>query len=99
MNARVALRLSARRRKAAVGEACPQLLRVRSHAERVLCDTDLYAKPLIPRKHQDAVAMVAYGALMTFLLIGSWVAFVGLESITKPAPHHNTPAAPAGDSQ
>lgn len=65
MNARVALRLSARRRKAAVGEACPQLLRVRSHAERVLCDTDLYAKPLIPRRYQDAA-----GAL---LMLAIWV--------------------------
>lgn len=70
MNPRITLRIAAaRRREAAADKACPSVLRVRSHAERVLCDTDLNAKPLIPRKHQDAAAMVAYGALMVFLLI------------------------------
>lgn len=71
MSPRIALRLAAeRRREAAAGKACPELLRVRvPAAQRVLCDTDLNKKPLIPRKHQDAVAMVAYGALMVFLLI------------------------------
>jgi hypothetical protein len=77
MNARIALRLSARRRKAATDEACPQLLRVRSHAERVLCDTDLHSKPLIPRRYQDA-AGAAIGALMlavmliAFAFLGGW---------------------------
>ncbi len=47
----------------------PRIDMRRRHAQRVLCDVDLNKRPLIPRKYEDAAAMVVYGALMVFLLL------------------------------
>lgn len=76
MNPRITLRMAADRRRLAAGDSsCPQLLRVRSHAERVLCDTDLHAKPLIPRKYRDAAVAIASAAIVLATIL--MLAFLG----------------------
>jgi len=71
MSARVAVRLAfARRRQAAEVKAClPSSRARRPESPVVLCDRDPDAKPLIPRKWQDAASIVGSVILLTAWII------------------------------
>lgn len=72
MNARIAIRLAfARRRRAAEVKAClPSSRARRPESPVVLCDRNPDAKPLIPRKYEDAASVIAFAILLTALLVG-----------------------------
>lgn len=46
----------------------------RRHAQRVLCDTDLTKRPLLPRRYEDAASMVASAVLIAALVLAlAWL--------------------------
>lgn len=51
------------------------VIKLRGDSRRVLCDTDLNAKPLIPRRYEPVVSAIVGGLLLMVLTVA--LAIVG----------------------